>query len=122
MATTPDTDEANVASHTLAYLRSLDRKLDLVVDALQRHGERLGRLERDLGEVRRDIAEVKGDMALLDNKLITAQTDILEVKSDIAEVKNDIASLDNKMTTAQTEILAILHRLDQRGNGARPRQ
>jgi predicted nucleic acid-binding Zn-ribbon protein len=91
---TRETDEANVASRTLAYLRSLDRKLDLVVEVAQRHGERLGRLERDLGDVRRDIAEVKGDMALL----------------------------DNKMTAAQTEILAILHRLDQSGNGTRPRQ
>ena len=75
MATTPDIDETKIASHTLAYLRSLDRKFDLVVDVLQGHGERLGRLDRDqgetrrnLGEIRRNITEVKGDTALLDNK------------------------------------------------------
>ena len=81
MATTPEADEEakTVASHTLAYLRSLDRKLDLVVDTLQRHGERLARLDRDLGEARRDINEVKGDIALLENKVLTAQTEILMI-------------------------------------------
>jgi hypothetical protein len=81
MATTPEADEEakTVASHTLAYLRSLDRKLDLVVDTLQRHGERLSRVERDLGESRRDITEVKGDIALLDNKVLTAQAEILAI-------------------------------------------
>jgi hypothetical protein len=79
MATTPEADEEakTVASHT--YLRSLDRKLDLVVDTLQRHDERLARLERDLGEVRRDIIEVKGDIALPENKMLTAQTGILMI-------------------------------------------
>jgi len=92
MATTPDTDETKVASHTLAYLRSLDRKLDLVVDVLQRHGERLGRVERDLGEIRRDISEAKGDIALLDSKVMTTQS----------------------------EILAILHRLDREADQPKP--
>jgi chromosome segregation ATPase len=92
MATSPDTDETKVASHTLAYLRSLDRKLDLVIDVLQRQGERLARLERDQGETRRDLGEIR---------------------RDITEVKGDIALLDNKIVTAQTEILTVLHRLDQ---------
>lgn len=52
----PDTHEdvAKVASHTLAYLRSLDRKMDLVLETQARHTERLG-LERDVAEVRRDL-------------------------------------------------------------------
>ena len=95
MATTPDTDETKFASHALAYLHSLDRKLDLVVEVLQRHGERLGRLERDQGETRRDLGEIR---------------------PDITEVKGDIALLDNKVMTAQAEIFAILHRLDRGGD------
>jgi chromosome segregation ATPase len=123
MGIMPDTDEPNIASHTLTYLRSLDRKLDLLVDVVQRHGERLGRLERDQGEIRRDLAEVKGDIALLDNKAVTAQTEILGIKGDIGGVKvdiggvkGDIALLTERMTTAQSEILAVLRRLDQRGS------
>jgi hypothetical protein len=91
MAATSDSDESKIASHTLAYLRSLDRKLDLVVDVLQRQGERLTRLERDQGETRRDLGEIR---------------------RDITEVKGDIALLDNKVVTAQTEILMVLHRLE----------
>jgi len=80
MATTnvPD-DAAAVASHTLAYLRSHGKKLDLVLETLARHGERLGRLERDVGELRRDMREIKSDIVLLENKLLTAQTEILTV-------------------------------------------
>jgi hypothetical protein len=80
MAAPPDADDdKTVASRTLAYLRALDRKLDLVLEILQRHSERLARLERDLGEARRDIVEVKGDITLLESKVVTAQSEILAV-------------------------------------------
>ena len=93
MATTPDAEEAKtVASHTLAYLRLLDRKLDLVVDTLQRQGERLARVERDIGETRRDLVEVKGDIALLENKVVTAQTEILAIVRRLAEGADPAAS------------------------------
>lgn len=72
-------DPAKVASHTLAYLRLLDKKVDLVLDTQNRHTERLGRLERDLGESRRDMAEIKSDIALLENKILSAQTEILMI-------------------------------------------
>jgi beta-glucosidase-like glycosyl hydrolase len=85
-------DRDAVANHTLAYLRSLDKKVDLVLETLNRHGERLARLERDVGESRRDIAESR---------------------RDVLEVKSDIALLENKVLSSQTEILAILHRLDE---------
>jgi hypothetical protein len=71
-------DTAKVASPTLAYLRSFDKKLDLVLQTLARHTERLGRVERDFGEVRRDLSE-EGDIALLENKTLSAQSDILSV-------------------------------------------
>jgi hypothetical protein len=71
-------DAAKVASPTLAYLRSFDKKLDLVLQTLARHTERLGRVERDFGEVRRDLSE-EGDIALLENKTLSAQSDILSV-------------------------------------------
>ena len=89
MATTPEADETRaVANHTLAYLRALDKKVDLIIDAGQRHQERLARIERDLGEMRRDfgrdLVEVKSDIALLENKVLTAQTEILVVLRRLA--------------------------------------
>ena len=36
MVSTADPDEKVIASHTLTYLRLLDKKLDVVVDTLQR--------------------------------------------------------------------------------------
>jgi hypothetical protein len=89
VATDAPGDADAVASHTLAYLRSHGKKLDLVLETLARHGERLGRLEREVGEGRRDVLEVKSDIALL----------------------------ENRMLSAQTEILTILHRLEQHGVG-----
>jgi hypothetical protein len=88
MASTDAPDSADaMASHTLAYLRSHGKKLDLVLETLARQSERLGRLEREVGEVRRDLLEMKSDIVLLENKALTAQT----------------------------EILTVLYRLDQRG-------
>ncbi len=80
MATTPDAEEARtVASHTLAYLRLLDRKLDLVIETLQRNGRTPGwRGTRHRGDATRSRA-VKGDIALLENKVVTAQIEILAV-------------------------------------------
>lgn len=70
-------EQDNIANHTLAYLRSHGKKLDLILETLGRQGDRLARLERDVGEGRRDILEVKGDIALLENKVLSAQTQIL---------------------------------------------
>jgi acetylglutamate synthase len=72
-------DAAKVASHTLAFLRSLDRKMDLVLETQARHTERLGRLERDVAEVRRDLTEIRSDIALLENKTLSAQTEIVSI-------------------------------------------
>ena len=72
-------DAAKVASHTLAFRRSLDRKVDLVLETQARHTERLGRLERDVAEARRDLTEVRSDIALLENKTLSAQTEIVSI-------------------------------------------
>lgn len=78
-------DIAKVASHTLAYLRSLDRKMDLVPETQARHTERLGWLERDVAEVRRDLTEIRSDIALFENKALSAQTEILSILHRLEE-------------------------------------
>jgi chromosome segregation ATPase len=79
-------EAAKVASNTLAYLRSLDRKIDVVLQTQARHTERLGRLERDVAEVRRDLTEVRGDIALLENKTLSTQTEILSILHRLEQV------------------------------------
>lgn len=83
-------DSQKLANHTLAYLRALDKKVDLVLETMIRFGERLGRVERDVGEARRDI---------------------LELKRDVHEVKSHIILLENKVLSSQTELMLLLHRL-----------
>ena len=72
-------DTNTVASHTLVYLRAHDKKLDLILETLVRHSERLGRLERDVGELRRDLVEIKSDIAQLENKVLSTQTEMLTI-------------------------------------------
>ena len=67
-----DETSQNVASHTLVLLRTMDRKLDHVIETLSRHDVRLGRLERD-------VAEVKSDLVLLENRLLTQTNEILRI-------------------------------------------
>jgi hypothetical protein len=72
-------DRDAVASHTLAHLRSHGKKLDLILETMARHGERLSRVERDVGDARRDISEIKSDIALLESKFLSNQTEILSI-------------------------------------------
>lgn len=64
--------DPTVASHTLVLLRSMDRKLDHVIETLGRHDVRLGRLGRDIGEV-------KSDLVLLENRMLTQTNEILRI-------------------------------------------
>jgi chromosome segregation ATPase len=72
-------DRDTVANYTLAHLRSHGKKLDLLLETLGRHGERLSRVERDVGEARRDISEIKSDIALLENRFLSTQTEVLSI-------------------------------------------
>jgi predicted nucleic acid-binding Zn-ribbon protein len=85
-------DAAKVASHTLAFLRSLDPKMDLVLETQARHTERLGRLERDVSEVRRDLTEIRSDIALLENKTLSAQTEIVSILHRLEEAAATLSS------------------------------
>jgi hypothetical protein len=56
MAMTPDANKTKaVARQALACLRSLDKKLDIAIDAALRNEECLIRIERSVQEFRRDL-------------------------------------------------------------------
>lgn len=54
----------------MLILRLHDQKLDLILEALNRNSESLGRLERD-------VSEMKADFALLKNRILDAQATTL---------------------------------------------
>ena len=64
--------DPTVVNHTLVLLRSMDRKLDHVIETLGRHDVRLGLLERDIGEV-------KTDLVLIENRMLTQTNEILRI-------------------------------------------
>jgi hypothetical protein len=72
------TDPQQVANVTFAYLRRIEDKLGKVMDVLERHDTRLGRLERD-------VSEVKSDIVLLENKMLSQTNQILSVVERIDE-------------------------------------
>jgi hypothetical protein len=66
------TDPRQVASVTFAYLRRIEGQLGKIMEVLQRHETRLGRVERDTGEV-------KSDIVLLENKMLSQTNEILTI-------------------------------------------
>ena len=72
------TDPQQVANVTFACLWRIEDNLGKVMDVLERHDTRLGRLERDVGEV-------KSDIVLLDNKMLSQTNQILSVVERIDE-------------------------------------
>ena len=78
MAETDEPTSDSIASHTLAYLRRNEKRLEQMWEILLRHDTRLGRIERD-------VNEVKSDQVLLENRLLTQTNEILTVVHRIAE-------------------------------------
>ncbi|WP_102959153.1 hypothetical protein [Mangrovicella endophytica] len=69
-----------IVSHTLAYLRKIDKRLDetdrhliQVIDLLSRQQTRLDRIERDGREIR-------NDMAVMENNILNRMTGTMRMK------------------------------------------
>ncbi len=80
-----------VANHTFAYLRRIEKQLATVTEVLLRHETRLGRIERDVGEV-------KSDIVLLENQLLNRMNEILGIVRKVDEQEARLSSLE---TTGQ---------------------
>ena len=104
MAETEEPPSENVASHTLAFLPRIEKRLENMWEVLLRHDTRLGRIERDINEVKRDVNEVKSDVVLLENRTLTQANEILGFVREIQTVDgkldqaiSQISSLDQKV-------------------------
>jgi len=74
--------DSEPVNHTLALLRAMNKKLDLVIDTSKRHGELLARVSRD-------VAEMKSDLVLMENKILTAQAEIFAVVVRLDDTSSD---------------------------------
>jgi hypothetical protein len=94
MSETEDPSSGNLASHTLAFLLRLDRRLDEsdkrfvhIVDLLSRQQTRLDRMERDPREAR-------SDMILMENNIINQMNEALSVASRLNRVDERLEALE----------------------------
>lgn len=89
MSETDDPSSGNLASHTLAFLRRIDKRLDglektmiEVVDLLSRQATKVDRSDRDTKEgfarIERSLLEIKSDAILSENKILDRFSDALE--------------------------------------------
>jgi hypothetical protein len=87
MAETDEPTSDSLASHTLAYLRRIEKRLEQMWEVLLRHDTRLGRIERD-------VNEVKSDQVLLENRVLTQTNEILTVVHRIDEHQQRLDQID----------------------------
>ena len=85
-----------VADLTLAHVRSIDKTMSHVLEVLERHDTRLGRVERDIGELKRDLGEVKSDLILLENRMLGRMNEILNLVRQVDEHDRRLESLETR--------------------------
>lgn len=98
--------QAQIASHTLAYLRRIDTKLDSKIDGVDKRldviitqvhrvSEILLRHEERLGRIERDVSEIKGDLVLMENQILNRMTEIFHVTRRLEDHDERLAALEN---------------------------
>ena len=79
----------NVADLTLMHLRRMDQSLSRVLEVLERHDIRLGRIERD-------ILEVKNDQISMENRLLNRLNEILDLDRRVEDHELRLATVESE--------------------------
>lgn len=109
-------EQDNVASHTLAYLRKLDRQYSGLLDLVVRQQDLISRLDRNMSEgfdglrremtdgfdgvrremhtLQRDVRELKSDMLLMENRIVSTLSTDLHMGARLTEIEARIAADD----------------------------
>ena len=77
-----------VADLTLVHLPRIEQKQDRMLDVLERHDVRLGRLERD-------VHEIEGDLITIENQLLSRMNEILNVVERVDDHESRLRTLEN---------------------------
>ena len=78
----------NVADLTLIHLRRIEQTTSRILEVLERHESRLGRVERDLHEL-------KGDQVLMENRLLNRMNEILDLTRRVDDHEQRIQALES---------------------------
>ena len=84
----------NVADLTLMHLRRIDQTQSRILEVLERHETRLGRIERDVLDVRRDIGELKSDQVLMENRMLSRMNEILRLAERVDDHEERLRALE----------------------------
>jgi predicted nuclease with TOPRIM domain len=100
-------EDDRLASHTLAYLRRIDRRQAEFQELVFRQQELISRLDRDMREgfsiVQRDIRELRSDMVLMENRILTRINAEYELSSRISRLEDDMTELVGKASATDDE-------------------
>ncbi|WAJ30694.1 hypothetical protein [Antarcticirhabdus aurantiaca] len=99
--------DEQLASHTLAYLRRIDRRQNEMVDLFVRQQELISRLDRDMRE---GFTEIQRDIAGLRTDLANLRRDVHEVRSDIVLLENNVLNRVNAEYDLSSRITQIEER------------
>ena len=83
-----------IASHTFAYLRRIEKKIESVDAQVQSVSSILLRHETRLSRIERDIGEVKSDLVLLENQILNRMNEIFQVTRRLDGHEERLAKLD----------------------------
>jgi hypothetical protein len=77
----------NVTDLTLMHLRRMDQTMSRVLEVIERHDVRLGRIEKS-------ILEIKSDQILMENQLLNRMNEILDVVRRVDEHQERLDRLE----------------------------
>jgi len=77
------TEGLDAASHTLAWMRRLDKRVDHMTDVLVRHESRLARIDRDLSELNRDLGDLKVDFSSMEGRFLGITNDVIALRESV---------------------------------------
>lgn len=108
MAEADDQNPQNLASHTLAYLRRIDRRMDeidkrfiQIVDILSRQATKGDRGDRNNGEaferIERDLREIKSDAILSENRILSRMNEAMELSHRLSRHDERLETLEGAL-------------------------
>lgn len=103
---------ADLASHTLVWMRRIDGKLDKILEIMVRHETRITRMERDIGEIKLDLTSFDNRMLSVTTELMRLADDLDGIDQKIDAMNNAIGGLGQKIDRLDARVANIEGKLD----------
>ena len=83
----------NVADLTLLHLRRIDQTQTRILEVLERHDARLGRIEWD-------VHEMKSDLIIIENRILSRMNEILDLVRRVDDHEARMRTLEGSIELA----------------------